>query len=131
MADQKCGFAIALFAAGKVCQLRDQVRPVVGDRVLRVVPEHLDRIDLKPALAQVVEHHFVSAGRKAVAMRKNEASSHQISFSSGVVIFFSRALRAGGTISGMSVAPPCHMGSSMLSNIWRSLSPQLERSIWK
>ena len=117
----------------EVGQLLHQVRPVVGDGVLRVVPELLDCTDREAAIAQAVEHHPVGAGRKAVAMRKHNrwhgacaAQRGQISFSSGVEIFFSTPWRCAGIISGCWLKTlPSHTGSSMLSNTSRSFWPQL------
>ena len=52
--------------------------PVVGDRILRVVTEFFHRLDFKTTLAQAVENDPVSAGRKAVAVREDDARIHVV-----------------------------------------------------
>ena len=105
----------------EIGELLHQVRPVVGDGVLRVVAEFLDRIDLEAAVAQAVEHHAVGARGKAVAVGEDDGRKHgimggtragratersrvlQISFSSGVEILRSGLWRVAGILSGCSV----------------------------
>jgi len=73
MADQEGRLAgFFYFLAGKVGQLLHQVRPVAGDRVAWVVAEFFNRLDLKTPRLQALEQHAVGAGRKAVAMGKND-----------------------------------------------------------
>src|SRR5205823_2622861 len=110
----------------EIGELLNQVRPVVGDGVGRVVPELLDRVDLETATAQALEHDAVGAGRKAVAVREDDRRQRghcQISFSSGVEILRSALWRCAGILSGCAVAASSQTGSSMLSNTSRSFCP--------
>ncbi|MCY1542572.1 hypothetical protein D9M68_783270 [compost metagenome] len=132
MADEKHRAARAVGTQlGEVGQLLHQVRPVVGDGVLRVVPEFLDGVDLEAAAAQAVEDDAVGARGKAVAVREHDGRHRhgrdrlQISFSSGVEILRSGLCRVAGIFSGCSVAESSHTGCSMLSNTSRSFWPQL------
>lgn len=73
MADQKGRLAgLFNFLAGKVGQLLHQVRPVAGHGVAGVMAEFFNRLDLKTPCLQALEQHAVGAGRKAVAMGKND-----------------------------------------------------------
>jgi hypothetical protein len=56
----------------KIEQLFDQVRPIAGDGVTRVMAEHLQRLDLKVASPQFVKQDPVSTGREAVRVRENQ-----------------------------------------------------------
>jgi len=105
----------------KVTQLLHQMRPVVGDGVLRVVTKLLDGTNREAARLQAFEQNAVGAGRKTVGVGEDD----QISFSSGVLIFFRGWLRPDCVISGTAVCSPFHIGSSMLSNTSRSFCPQL------
>ena len=110
-----------LCTARKVRQMLQQMRPVVACRILRVVPIFVDGLHREAARAQAVEQHFVGAGGEAVGVGKYD----QINLSSGVRIFLSGLARLPSTISGTLVCSPFHIGSSMLSNTWRSFWPQL------
>jgi hypothetical protein len=124
MAHQEGGFAgLVDLARGEVVQLLHQPRPVVADRVLRIVAELVDGLDREAACAQVPEQDAVGAGGKAVGVREDDQA--QISFSSGRVIFFSGLLRPPTSVrSGMSVCVWSQTGSSRLSNTSRSFWPQ-------
>nr|ART89648.1 hypothetical protein [uncultured bacterium] len=77
MADQEGRFAgLVDLARGKVVQLLHQVRPVVGDRVLRRMPELVNRLDGEAARAQVLEQHAVGGGGEAVGVREDD-EGHQ------------------------------------------------------
>jgi hypothetical protein len=78
---------------------------------------HLDRIDPKTALAQVVEHHFVGAGRETVAVREDDAGFHALTdtkLSKGLV----EACPCGRFLDGFFMAErlECHLqGASRLT----------------
>jgi hypothetical protein len=72
--------------------------------------ELFDGIDLKAALAQVVEKHAVSAGRKAVAVREDDAGFHALTdtkLSKGLV----EACPCGRFLEGFFMAERlgCHL----------------------
>jgi hypothetical protein len=71
MADQEHRAAGAVgVALCEIGQLLHQVRPVVGDGVLRVVPELLDGVDLEAAVAQAVENDAVVCSGKLLPCEK-------------------------------------------------------------
>ena len=134
MAHQEGLFAAALLLlGGKIRQVLHQVGPVVADGVFLVMAIAFDGADAKAALAQVIEQHAVGAGGETVGVGENDAGHGTVhtSLSRGVVIFLMGRLRRGSTRMGTSVTPPFHAGSSMLSNTWRSFSPQLSCSMRK
>jgi hypothetical protein len=63
MADQEGRLAALFnFTGREVGELLDQVGPVAGDGVARVVAEFVDGLDLEAAGFQALEHRAVSAG---------------------------------------------------------------------
>jgi hypothetical protein len=80
--------------------------PVVGDGVERVASEFVDGLDLKATTTQIIQHHAIGAGRKAVAVREDDQGLRhvvQISLSCGVTIFFKAWARKAGCSSGVLV----------------------------
>ena len=128
MADKPSFFACFLDQRlHEICELLHDMRPIIGDGVARVVPELVNRLNSEASFFERIEHHAIGAGWEAVAVREDEQA--QISFSSGVEIFFKGMLRVVAAMSGASVWPPFHCGSSKLSNTSRNLPPHERRSI--
>jgi hypothetical protein len=73
MADQESRLAALFNLTGReVGELLDQVGPVAGDGVARVVAEFVDGLDLEAAGFEALEHRAVSTARKTVAVGKND-----------------------------------------------------------
>ena len=89
------------FGLREIVELRDQVRPVAGDRVARVMAELVHRLDGEATCAQVLEQYAVGRRGKTVAVREDDEA--QMSLSSGRVILRSGLLPSLCTRSGVAV----------------------------
>jgi hypothetical protein len=73
MADEEGRLAALFnFTGGEVGELLNEVGPVAGDGIARVVAEFFNRLDLKAAGFQALEDRAVGAGREAVAVGKDD-----------------------------------------------------------
>ena len=117
----------------KVGQLLNQVRPVAGDGVARVVPEAIQCQGVKTLGLQPFQHQAVGAARKTVAVAEDDQRflGFQIRRSCSLLIFFRGRLRPLPVSSGTSVWLPSQVGCSMLSNTSRSFWPQVLCTILK
>src|SRR5574343_1051631 len=94
---------------GKVNQLLHQMRPVVGDRVARVMAKLVQSLDLQAAAAQLGEQHPVGAGRKAVGVGEDEVGELGVH---GVRVSFFSAYKASRASRGLRAS-----GSSAASRV--------------
>ena len=71
------------FAPREIYQLLHQMRPIVRDRVFRVMAEPVDRLDVETADAQALEQHALGAGGKTVGVGEDDQWHESGSISGG------------------------------------------------